>query len=127
MPGARCNAAGLKWRSIMTLVNENAENGKNHEATCEHCRKAFEPRRHSGGKPQRFCSPACRFAFHQRGERGQCDQRGDDAPIGNLPIAGATLAANAETETAIAALAANHSTEAARETRAAEADEELIE
>ena len=31
---------------------------------CLWCQKPFE-RRASGGKPQRFCSQACRYAFHQ--------------------------------------------------------------
>lgn len=38
---------------------------------CKHCGKLYEPRRRSGGKPQRFCSSACRFAFHQRGQRDE--------------------------------------------------------
>ena len=33
--------------------------------TCDHCGTAFEPRTRSGGKAQRFCSPACRKAFHR--------------------------------------------------------------
>jgi hypothetical protein len=32
--------------------------------TCEHCKGPFERREGSGGRPQRFCSPACRRAFH---------------------------------------------------------------
>jgi hypothetical protein len=31
---------------------------------CEHCQAPFEPRARSGGKPQRFCSTACRRVFH---------------------------------------------------------------
>jgi hypothetical protein len=31
---------------------------------CDQCSKPFEPRSGSGGKPQRFCSTACRTAFH---------------------------------------------------------------
>lgn len=34
--------------------------------TCEHCGGDFVPRTGSGGKPQRFCSPDCRTAFHER-------------------------------------------------------------
>src|SRR5262245_56836494 len=34
------------------------------QRTCEHCGAAFEPRTGSGGKPQRFCSPTCRAAWH---------------------------------------------------------------
>src|SRR5262245_15943543 len=33
-------------------------------AQCEQCRQPFEPRKGSGGKPQRFCSAECRTAFH---------------------------------------------------------------
>ena len=33
-------------------------------ATCEHCGKPFKPRSGTGGKPQRFCTPECRFASH---------------------------------------------------------------
>ena len=38
---------------------------------CRHCVELFEPRQRSGGKPQQFCSSACRFAFHQRGQRDE--------------------------------------------------------
>ena len=40
---------------------------------CEQCAKPFAPREGSGGKPQRFCSPECRTAFHS--ENRQRDQR----------------------------------------------------
>jgi hypothetical protein len=36
------------------------------QRTCEHCGNAFSPRSGSGGRPQKFCSPECRLAFHQR-------------------------------------------------------------
>jgi hypothetical protein len=39
--------------------------------TCEQCGQAFEPRKGSGGKPQRFCRPDCRQAFHADGQRSQ--------------------------------------------------------
>jgi hypothetical protein len=32
--------------------------------TCEQCQLQFAPRSKSGGRPQRFCSPQCRGAFH---------------------------------------------------------------
>ena len=32
--------------------------------TCEQCGGKFSPRAASGGKPQKFCSPQCRTAFH---------------------------------------------------------------
>ena len=39
-------------------------------ARCGQCGENFVPRDRSGGKPQRFCSPPCRSAFHaQRGQR----------------------------------------------------------
>jgi hypothetical protein len=38
---------------------------------CDQCDKPFEPRSKSGGKPQRFCSPECRAAFHTQPQRGQ--------------------------------------------------------
>jgi hypothetical protein len=31
---------------------------------CEHCGKPFAPRKGSGGRTQKFCSSACRSAFH---------------------------------------------------------------
>jgi len=40
------------------------------KTNCEQCGNEFEPRNGSGGKPQRFCSTACRQAFHsQRSQR----------------------------------------------------------
>jgi hypothetical protein len=38
---------------------------------CHQCGKPFEPRSKSGGKPQRFCSPECRAAFHTQPQRSQ--------------------------------------------------------
>ena len=57
---------------------------------CKHCGKPFQPRRRSGGKPQRFCSSACRFAFHQRG------QRDEGGPTYNSPSAEPSAATQAE-------------------------------
>jgi hypothetical protein len=37
---------------------------------CDQCGNPFEPRSNSGGKPQRFCSPECRAAFHSQHQRG---------------------------------------------------------
>ncbi len=34
------------------------------ERECGHCGELFEPRKGSGGKPQRFCSTKCRMAAH---------------------------------------------------------------
>lgn len=36
---------------------------------CAQC-GTLQPRRLTGGKPQRFCSPACRFAYHTSARRG---------------------------------------------------------
>lgn len=38
---------------------------------CEQCSTPFEPRKHSGGKMQKFCSPKCRAAFHADPQRSQ--------------------------------------------------------
>jgi hypothetical protein len=40
---------------------------------CERCDQPFTGRKGTGGKPQRFCSPECRTAFHS--DSGQRDQR----------------------------------------------------
>src|SRR5688572_9198694 len=41
------------------------------DGTCAHCGTEFEPRRGSGGRPQKYCSPECRAgAPRQRGQRG---------------------------------------------------------
>jgi hypothetical protein len=42
-----------------------------HSTGCEQCGKPFEKREGSGGKPQKFCSPDCRQAFHSNGQRSQ--------------------------------------------------------
>jgi len=42
-----------------------------HQPKCDQCGKPYEPRSKSGGKPQRFCSPECRAAFHKQPQRGQ--------------------------------------------------------
>jgi YHS domain-containing protein len=44
---------------------------ENDQPLCEHCHKPFEARSGSGGKPQRFCSPECRTAFHNDPQRSQ--------------------------------------------------------
>jgi hypothetical protein len=47
------------------IANTNTRAGQNIQASiCEHCGESFEPRKRSGGKPQRFCSTACRKAAH---------------------------------------------------------------
>jgi hypothetical protein len=42
-----------------------------HQPKCHQCGEPFEPRSKSGGKPQRFCSPECRAAFHTQPQRSQ--------------------------------------------------------
>jgi len=42
-----------------------------HRPKCDQCGNPFEPRSKSGGKPQRYCSPECRAAFHKQSQRGQ--------------------------------------------------------
>src|SRR5262249_15395681 len=54
------------------LVAESDTIAANLTTHCEQCGKPFEPRSGSGGKPQRFCSPECRAAFHTK---PQCAQR----------------------------------------------------
>jgi hypothetical protein len=56
---------------------------------CEHCHKPFEARSGSGGKPQRFCSPECRTAFHnepQRCQRSPTCIAQTPAPASELPL-----------------------------------------
>lgn len=38
---------------------------------CEGCGQPFAPRAHTGGKPQRYCSPDCRQSFHGKAQRSQ--------------------------------------------------------
>jgi hypothetical protein len=49
---------------------------------CDQCGEPFEPRSKSGGKPQRFCSPECRAAFHTQPQRSQ---RSPTCSAQNLP------------------------------------------
>ena len=54
-------------RDILALdLREDKINFKN----CQRCGNEFKSRNGNGGKPQRFCSTACRQAFHsQRSQR----------------------------------------------------------
>jgi hypothetical protein len=56
---------------IPTTQAERKPEGNENSKLCEQCRKQFEPRSGSGGKPQRFCSTDCRLAFHSEAQRGQ--------------------------------------------------------
>jgi hypothetical protein len=43
------------------IENANTPAGQNIQVRiCERCGNTFQPRKGSGGKPQRFCSPECR-------------------------------------------------------------------
>jgi hypothetical protein len=44
---------------------------------CEHCQKPFIRRSGTGGKPQRFCSPACRADFHAANSQRRSPHVGD--------------------------------------------------
>jgi hypothetical protein len=52
---------------------------------CEQCSQPFNRRRASGGKPQRFCSPECRIAFHS--ENRQRDQQSPTCSAVTEPVA----------------------------------------
>jgi hypothetical protein len=54
------------------------------EPSCEQCGAGFK-RRSSGGKKQRFCSPACRQAYHA-GER-PAEQREQRSTLGTTLVA----------------------------------------
>jgi hypothetical protein len=60
----------------MTLLNEAiplCNSGDDDSPLCEQCGTAFTARSHSGGKPQRFCSPECRVA-HASSQRNSSQQ-----------------------------------------------------
>ena len=62
---------GFRGPAVQPSLDSAAKAGPS--KICEQCAKPFEPRSRSGGKPQRFCSPPCRAAYHaserQRGQR----------------------------------------------------------
>lgn len=39
------------------------------EPRCAHCDEAFPPRKHGGGKPQKFCGEQCRMAHYANAKR----------------------------------------------------------
>jgi hypothetical protein len=45
-------------------IANTAEADNPQAPVCAQCGNPFEPRKRSGGKPQKFCSTACRQAFH---------------------------------------------------------------
>jgi hypothetical protein len=76
--------------------------------TCEQCSQPFAPRERSGGKPQRFCSPECRTAFHS--ENRQRDQRAPTcSAITDQPATPIAEPVSAETRATLAALIEKHS------------------
>jgi hypothetical protein len=95
-PGTRSQRGRAKWKTTMTLLDESAD-ARNEISTethlnCANCGEAFEPRRHGGGKPQRFCSDKCRLEAHR-------SQRSPTRNVGTL--AGDTeVAATAENASA---------------------------
>jgi hypothetical protein len=74
---------------------------------CEQCSQPFAPRERSGGKPQRFCSPECRSAFHS--ENRQRDQRAPTcSAITDQPATPIAEPVSAETRATLAALIEEH-------------------
>jgi hypothetical protein len=51
----------------MTNTDNPSLFGEPPDASCAQCARYFQPRRHGGGEPQRFCSSACRSTYHRRG------------------------------------------------------------
>jgi hypothetical protein len=75
---------------------------------CEQCSQPFAPRERSGGKPQRFCSPECRTAFHS--ENRQRDQRAPTcSAITDHPATPIADQGPASVEAKLAALIEKHS------------------
>jgi hypothetical protein len=55
------HGAQEKDRLASAIECANTPNSQNIQPRiCERCGNTFEPRKNSGGKPQRFCSPQCR-------------------------------------------------------------------
>lgn len=46
---------------VDALPPDRCEQG---ERRCRHCERPFKPRTKTGGRPQLYCSPECRTAFH---------------------------------------------------------------
>lgn len=51
---------------------------------CDHCGNDFEPRKGNGGKPQRFCKPECKAAFHIERLRSQRSPTYNDLNVGDV-------------------------------------------
>jgi hypothetical protein len=72
-PGVSTGSADTKVAQLAPFSSDATK--------CAHCGKPFEPRKGSGGKAQKFCSPDCRRAFHADAQRGQ------RSPTCSAPIA----------------------------------------
>jgi hypothetical protein len=57
--------------AVQPSLDSSAGGEASPSKACEQCAKPFEPRSRTGGKPQKFCSPDCRSAFHAEAQRGQ--------------------------------------------------------
>jgi len=60
--------------------------------SCKYCGKDFEPRRGSGGKPQKFCSSKCRQAYHAEHEQQP------PPPVEKVPVKAPVISAPVEDE-----------------------------
>jgi hypothetical protein len=74
------------------ITDENkpaAENKENKQVrACENCGNLFEARAGNGGRPQKFCAPACRREFHCRHAASHPEQSQRSAP--NVPTVAPT-------------------------------------
>jgi hypothetical protein len=76
--GSHSHGAPENDRLAGAIEKENSQPVKNsQENICARCGQAFQPRKRSGGKPQKFCSTECRHTFHadRKANVGQRAQR----------------------------------------------------
>lgn len=50
-----------------------------HELRCARCAEPFEPRKHGGGKPQKYCGEKCRTAGYAEKQRRQIIRQDDSS------------------------------------------------
>jgi hypothetical protein len=65
--------------SFATATNSTTavETGETpHELRCVRCDAPFEPRRHGGGKPQKYCGEKCRTADYAEKQRQEINRQG---------------------------------------------------
>lgn len=56
----------------VTDETTSAESGSPHQSRCcVHCGEVFQPRKHGGGKPQKFCDEKCRLAHYAEAQRSE--------------------------------------------------------